>query len=224
MFKSIIFSLILVNIMANIGFAKDFVDVYPGAEWGWTDAIVVHEETNLSDNTSIRVIQAKDKTYHIVYNGQINNFGVNILKEMIPEIREANNSRTGKNYVARIYLHSYGGYLQAGIDMGNLFAKHSVSARVTHKSTCASSCAIAFTGARYKDIKGNGKLIFHAPYKEGNYGTTVCATKDDVPELITYINNNKNIDSAEAVTMKDDAFHCDPNGGVSFGSNSIFND
>ena len=224
MFKSIIFSLILVNVMANMGFGKEFVDIYPGADYGWDNMEVVHEESDLFSNTNIRVIQNTKKTYFIIYNGQINDFGLNTLTNMLPEIRKANNSRTGEDYVVNVYLHSYGGYMQAGIDMGDLFTEHSVSAYVINKSTCASACALAFTGARFKTIKGNGELIFHAPYKDGNYGTTTCATKDDVPELITYINFNRNIDSAEAATMKNAAFHCDPNGGVSFGSNSIFND
>ena len=102
--------------------------------------------------------------------------------ETLPICYESNG--TGR-LAPTAYLNSPGGQLKHGYTLGLLFRKYRVSARIVGEQQCASACAIAFLGARYRNMEGNGRILFHSPYVANGWETT-CPTRDQVPELHQY--------------------------------------
>jgi hypothetical protein len=68
-----------------------------------------------------------------------------------------------------------------------LFRREGVQTRVTYGAKCFSSCATAFLGGRYRDITGDGQLLFHAPYTPNSFGVINCQSNNN--ELQRYFVN-----------------------------------
>ena len=82
-----------------------------------------------------------------------------------------------------------------GFTIGNLFRKVGVQAKISVEATCASSCEIAFFGAKYRRTTSESSLIFHAPYTLSNssswvYSSTTasidCSDRGQVADLKNY--------------------------------------
>jgi len=129
----------------------------------------------------IRVVRHKDSdcisgyTDKIELNGAINKDTSYILERVFRNINQCK-SHSGTTYVTQIYMNSDGGSAADGIKIGRLFKKHGVLASITGNQVCASSCAFAFLGAKFRKIYHNGKLLFHSPYSNGILGIN-CASR-----------------------------------------------
>ena len=67
-----------------------------------------------------------------------------------------------------VTLDSPGGSLLEGIYLARLFQKTDISAVVMRGAECASSCAIAFIGARQRIIQRGASIDVHAPYTDAD--------------------------------------------------------
>jgi hypothetical protein len=63
-------------------------------------------------------------------------------------------------------LDSPGGSLLEGIALARLFQKAEISVAVMRGAQCASSCAVAFIGARKRIIQRGASIDVHAPYTQ----------------------------------------------------------
>jgi hypothetical protein len=122
---------------------------------------------------------------HLELSGPIGPDSSLVVERVLDTLPVCNESSGTGRLAPTVYLNSPGGQLKHGYMLGLLFRKHRVSARIVGEQQCASACAIAFLGARYRDIEGNGHILFHSPYVANGRETT-CPTRDQVPELRQY--------------------------------------
>lgn len=103
---------------------------------------------------------------HLELNGPIGTDSTYIIGEHLRDISKQAKciSVDGSRYVTTVYMNSPGGYVDDGYALGELFKKHGVQARVTKGQVCASSCAIAFLGGKFRSVEDGGVMLFHAPY------------------------------------------------------------
>ena len=70
-----------------------------------------------------------------------------------------------------IMMDSGGGYLKDGFELGRTLRKYGSQTVIVRGAMCASSCAAAFLGGRYRYLDERGKIMFHAPYKVTGYSS-----------------------------------------------------
>ena len=121
----------------------------------------------------------------IELNGSINKDTSFILERALKDIRVCKDG-AGSLYATIVYMNSDGGSVADGIKIGRLFKKHAIQAIVTGDQVCASSCAFAFLGAKFRSIYHNGKILFHSPYNDGIVGGINCANKKESKFLKNY--------------------------------------
>jgi hypothetical protein len=171
--------------------------------WGW----------NITPETNIRVIQdlqvndlrvrqvrknstscKSGYTDHLELQGPIGPDSTRILERIFDSLPKCYNE-DGVEVVPTVYLASGGGRLADGFAMGNLFRKVGVQAIVPGEATCASSCAVAFLGGKWRSMGPPASLMFHAPYTLSNssswvYGATTisidCSDRGQVADLKNY--------------------------------------
>ena len=127
--------------------------------------------------------------HEIQISGPINSDTSLVVQRLINKINSASNrcasKEDGRPYAVPVYLSSGGGYLADGIELGRLFRREGVSARITYGAKCFSSCAVAFIGGGYRNMYGDGELLFHAPYSSNSWAhSTNCQTSNS--ELQSY--------------------------------------
>jgi hypothetical protein len=131
---------------------------------------------------------------HIELQGPIGPDSTRILERIFDSLPKCI-KENGRRVVNMVYLASGGGLLADGFTMGNLFRKVGVQAKVAGEATCASSCAIAFLGAKYREMDPEASLIFHAPYTLSNSSSWVdlattksidCSDRGQVADLKNY--------------------------------------
>jgi hypothetical protein len=104
--------------------------------------------------------------HHLELLGPIGPDSTAVVGRILDELPECRNI-DGTRIASQVYLSSGGGSLSDGFKLGELFRKHQVHTFVTYHQQCSSSCAIAFLGGKYRDMEGDAKLLFHAPYTYG---------------------------------------------------------
>ena len=154
-------------------------------------------------NLKIRHVRRTDSTQcefsyqyddHIEMSGPINPDTPFIIKRLLNKIKDSPNRCkspvTGNRYAIKIYMNSGGGYLEDGYELGNLFRDVRVNTVVASDSECYSSCATAFLGGYFREMTGEGKLMFHAPYSYSSRYDIACARTDT--QLRDYMKNMLN--------------------------------
>jgi hypothetical protein len=101
---------------------------------------------------------------HIEISGEIGPDSTEALGRLLPQVKPCTDPNTGKKYSFKVYLSSGGGYLNDGYALGDLFREHQVGTEITGGQKCASSCAIAFLGGKFRQMSYDAELLFHAPY------------------------------------------------------------
>lgn len=128
-------------------------------------------------------------SHNIQISGPINSDTPLVVERLIQKIKADPNrcksKASGKFYAIEVLLSSGGGYLDDGIALGKLFRRESVEVSVTFGAKCFSSCATAFLGGQYRNVNGDGVLLFHAPYNMTNFGTINCQSSNN--KLKNYI-------------------------------------
>lgn len=122
---------------------------------------------------------------HLELSGPIGPDSSEVVERFLRQMPRCE-SKTGTGwYSPVVFLHSNGGLLKDGYKLGQIFRRYSVETVITHKQFCASSCAIAFLGGKFRVMHGDGKLVFHSPYWKS--GSSInCPSREDAKELSDY--------------------------------------
>lgn len=147
------------------------VIAYLGSTVGWfEDSGAVLKDFTVSGLrvriSTIYETQSRCKTGNwrfIEIDGPINKDSSYILDKVLSEntncITEA-----GTKIVPIVFMNSSGGKLEDGYSIGRVLRKYDAATILTTNQVCASACAIAFLGGKYRNMVNNAQLIFHAPY------------------------------------------------------------
>lgn len=129
----------------------------------------------------------RGKKYVIELDGQINSEATFVIDSLLKELdsKKCINSE-GTHIVTNVTLNSTGGYVESGIKLGKIFRKYSVYTRLADGQECASSCAYAFVGGKYRAMSNNTELMFHSPYYTTDFKDIYCTTKQSEKELNDY--------------------------------------
>jgi len=161
-----------------------------GSNYGWSRSGIQILLDAQIDKLRVRQVRMPDNdcvvgyTEHLEIAGEIGPDSTAAIARLLPQLSRCNNAQ-GVHVVNTVYLSSGGGYLSDGYALGELFKKYSIQTSVTNNQICASSCAIAFLGGRYRTMTGSAKLMFHAPYT-GNRLAIDCTDRGQVSELRNY--------------------------------------
>ena len=93
---------------------------------------------------------------------------------------------TGQIRSTVVGLFSGGGRLIDGFKLGELFRQHGVHT-IVRAGHCASSCATAFIGGKFRQVDVGGQLLFHAPYTTEGISID-CSDRGQVDALAEYYN------------------------------------
>ena len=125
---------------------------------------------------------------HLELSGPIGPDASEVIARVLESMPRCNKISQGW-YVSTVYLNSSGGLLEHGYQLGKTFRKFSVRTSVLEGQTCASSCAIAFLGGKFRDMQGRGgQLVFHSPYWKSGASIS-CPSKEEAKDLNAYYNN-----------------------------------
>jgi ATP-dependent protease ClpP protease subunit len=124
--------------------------------------------------------------YTLELDGPINKDSSYIVSKILDEIPDC--IENGRITVPVVYLNSSGGSLSDGYEMGRLFKLKGVTTRVANGQVCASACAVAFLGGQFRNVSGDGKLVFHAPYIRDGYGGISCSSRSESQHLLNFFN------------------------------------
>jgi hypothetical protein len=123
---------------------------------------------------------------HLEVSGEIGPDSTAAIARLLPKLGKCiKKSGLAANIV---YLSSGGGYLSDGYALGNLFKKYDIQTQITGEQKCASSCAIAFLGGRWRVMSYDAELLFHAPYISNGLAID-CSDRGQVSDLKSYFRN-----------------------------------
>jgi hypothetical protein len=156
-------------------------------------------------------------------NGEINKDSVVIVERLLKGITPCRDIDTGKLLPTRVYMNSNGGRLLDGYKLGELFKKYNAETVVAGGQFCASSCAVAFLGGKYRIIEPKGIILFHTPYIESENSTIKCSSRSKSNTLKEYYINMTNKRDGDILfdrTMD----YCDKTGGweINGGAAKVF--
>ena len=165
-----------------------------GTTYGWDDKDITILLDAKIDKLSVRHVRKEDNECvsgyydHLEIAGTIGPDSTAAVERLLPKLHKCMNSE-GVHLVNIVYLSSGGGMLADGYAMGRLFKKYSIQTYITGGQKCASSCAIAFLGGKYRVMKHDAELLFHAPYL--NNGIAIdCHDYGQVEKLKQYYQAN----------------------------------
>ena len=87
-----------------------------------------------------------------------------VVERILKKTKKCMNRYKGIQEKTKVYMTSGGGYLEDGLELGKVLRKYDIESVIPFSQYCASSCAIAFLGAKKRTILGEGRILFHAPY------------------------------------------------------------
>jgi ATP-dependent protease ClpP protease subunit len=161
-------------------------------EISWPEIIDSHPDADeyKIDRLNLRVYRdvdsecvSGDKLTTLLINGAIGPDSSFAVERLLEKENSCDTKDTKNDMV--VILNSGGGFLEHGYKLGEVFRKYRVTALVSNDNECASSCAVAFLGARRRNIAKSGRLLFHSPYYMGKneLGKTIVACAEDEETL-----------------------------------------
>lgn len=167
-----------------------------GTVYGWDDPdgnikILLDAQVDRLRIRHVRMPASECKSgyhEHLELAGEIGPDSTEAVGLLLPKLQRCI-PPDGQWVVSRIYLSSGGGYLIDGFKLGELLRHHQVQTIITGGQICASSCAIAFLGGKYRLMEHDAKLLFHSPYKRVGGIAIDCRDTGQVELLQTYYNN-----------------------------------
>jgi hypothetical protein len=160
--------------------------------YGWFSAKVIRDVK--VDKLRVRHVRVSSDTCtsgykeHLEIDGEIGPDSTAAIERLLPQISKCVNTE-GVNIVPLVYLNSFGGYLSDGYALGELFREYSVQTVIVDGQVCASSCAIAFLGGKYRRMwRDDSILLFHSPYTTSGIGID-CSDTGQVAGLKKYYRN-----------------------------------
>ncbi|MDC0067923.1 hypothetical protein OAL10_03890 [Gammaproteobacteria bacterium] len=124
---------------------------------------------------------------HLEISGEIGPDSTAAISRLLPQLGQCTNAQ-GDRLANIVFLSSGGGYLSDGYALGELFKQYEVQTFITGKQICASSCAIAFLGGKYRTMEHDAVLLFHAPYTSNGIAID-CSDTGQVAGLKKYYYN-----------------------------------
>lgn len=165
-----------------------------GTTYGWekdANKIEVLLDAKI-DKLQIRHVRMADANCvsgfkeHIEISGEIGPDSTAALERLLPQLHKCQSANNQEiTYANYVYLSSGGGFLADGYALGDLFREHQVSTFVTGGQKCASSCAIAFLGGKFRNMAYDAELLFHAPYLTNGIAID-CQDRGQVSGLKAY--------------------------------------
>ena len=162
-----------------------------GTTWGWNEELKIIRDLKIS-GLQIRQVRSVDSNCskgfsdHIELFGEIGPDSTEVISRLLSSLDKCINEK-GAHVVPKVYLNSYGGLLNDGIKLGELFRAYPVSTRIPGGAICASACAIAFLGGEWRNMDSSSTILFHAPYIIDFMGTPKCSGSGSA-KLIKYTN------------------------------------
>ncbi len=203
--NTIIIGILLLIMSHAQASANGFHNILGADNWGWTEGkvVIVHEEKDwITSKPIIRLVQDMgNNDYHLEVDGDITASLVSKVIDIINEVKPLN------KYATIVYLNSAGGDALEGLRLGRHFRQTGVSARVTKGQICASSCAFAFVGGRFRHIEPEGIVQVHAPYFEGKYGVSKCIGRYDAEAKVYKTYTTKMLGTDGAYNFNKDTFN-----------------
>ena len=167
-----------------------------GTTYGWENAegnikILLDAQVNKLRIRHVRMQSSECKSgyqEHLELAGEIGPDSTEAVALLLPKLHHCIRS-DGQRMANSIFLSSGGGYLIDGFKLGELLRYHQVQTVVTGGQICASSCAIAFLGGKYRSMYHNAQLLFHSPYVRIGGVAIDCRDTGQVKLLQGYYNN-----------------------------------
>lgn len=147
------------------------------------------------NSLKVRVVSISDeickdgRSERVQISGPIGPDSSEVVERVLQKLERCNMVDGKGFYSPRVYINSSGGLLKDGYKLGQIFRQFQAQVNVIDDQVCASSCAIAFLGGKYRKMKGDAKLIFHAPYIPYAYASIECASKSESQEMRGYFVN-----------------------------------
>lgn len=164
-----------------------------GTDYGWNDPGIQILLDASTDKLRVRHVRRPSSACrtgfvdHLEIVGEIGLDSTAALERLLPQLDPCK-SASGQWVANDVFLDSWGGSLSDGYKLGKLFRKYQVQTVITGGQLCASACAIAFLGGKFRSMEYDAKLLFHAPYTVT--GTTIaCTDRSQVWELNQYYQN-----------------------------------
>lgn len=162
-----------------------------GSTYGW-DAEKVKVMSDIEINAlRVRLVRiANDRCRsgfmeHVELSGPIGPDSSEVVARVLEKITRCNNRSDNNWVVPVVYLNSNGGLLKDGYQLAQTFRRFSVQTVITGQQFCASSCAIAFLGGKYRTMSGDARLAFHSPYWK-NGASISCPSREEAKDLSDY--------------------------------------
>jgi len=166
-----------------------------GTTYGWNateQGVQVLLDAQI-DELRVRHVRMNNKdcvsgfSEHLEIAGAIGPDSTAAIERLLPQLHKCE-TVNGQLFSNNVYLSSGGGYLKDGYALGELFRKYEISTIVTGGQQCASSCAIAFLGGKFRNMYYDAQLLFHAPYISNGLAID-CRDTGQVADLERYYKN-----------------------------------
>jgi hypothetical protein len=180
-------TLAAIAVLAGCGLPTDRHEILGAGGHGYAaDAVEVVADVRV-DELQIRQVRIKSAecdlghVEHLELDGPIGPDATDQLDRLLSSASPCR-TRDGQTIATAVYLNSGGGALFHGMLIADVFRFHDVETIVLGGQLCASACAVAFLGGVHRTIVGDGRLLFHAPYTEGETGIS-CAGPNQAAAL-----------------------------------------
>jgi len=101
---------------------------------------------------------------HLELSGPIGPDSSEVVARILSRLEKCWHTNKTNFYSPYVFLNSSGGFLLDGYALGQIFKNAEAHTFIADGQECASSCAIAFLGGKFRSMQGDAKIIFHAPY------------------------------------------------------------
>jgi ATP-dependent protease ClpP protease subunit len=163
-----------------------------GTSYGWSDSrIKVLSDIQVS-NLQVRLVEFPDRRcvnnyrYHIELNGEIGPDSTYVIENILDRIEPCVQKDSGRQLSILMYMNSGGGLLKDGYSLGRMLRDYEIETYIAGNQVCASACAVAFLGGKFRHVAPSGQLLFHSPYTYSQSGKISCASKSDSTDLKKY--------------------------------------
>lgn len=165
-----------------------------GSDWVYAEEPEIIYDARIGDNLRIRLAESRDEKCasgihsSLEIDGEINSDTSFVVERLLEKSTECI-TKDNRRIVPSVYMNSKGGSVNDGLSIGRMLRKHGVSTRVINNQQCSSSCAFAFLGGTFRGISGNGRLLFHAPYRDLSsigINAQICENENSAQDIMDY--------------------------------------
>lgn len=190
--KSLLHSCLLVGAVVFSSACGTSVIPVAGGTSGWTSERDYKILSDIKVNSlNVRHVSLKSdlctngRREHLELSGPIGPDSSEVVARILSRLSKCWHTDKTRFYSPTVFLNSSGGFLLDGYALGQIFKNAEAHTYIAGGQVCASSCAIAFLGGKYRNMNGDAKLIFHAPYISS--GSSIeCKSKSESQAMKGY--------------------------------------